>query len=281
MKLVRYGEIGGERPGLIDPDGRLRALDGHIGDITADSLDGAVLERLRRLDPASLPAVEGSPRLGVPIAGPNKIVCIGLNYRDHAAEAGLETPAQPIVFFKPTSSLAGPDDPIPMLRDSRHMDWEVELGVVIGRSARNVAEADALGHVAGYCVVNDVSERAFQALGTGQWVLGKSGDGFCPVGPWLVTADEIADPQALGLWLRVNDRSMQDGTTADMIFGVAALIAFVSRFMSLRPGDLVSTGTPAGVGAGRSPQVFLRAGDRLRLGIAGLGEQASEVIAAP
>jgi 2-keto-4-pentenoate hydratase/2-oxohepta-3-ene-1,7-dioic acid hydratase in catechol pathway len=280
MKLVRYGSVGAERPGLIDGKGTLRDLSGHLRDITPAVLAPAEIDRLKALDAASLPAVEGAPRLGAPLAGVGKIVCIGLNYRDHAAEAGLEAPKEPIVFFKPTTTLNGPGDPVPMLRDSHHMDWEVELAVVIGRRCLYVAEADALAHVAGYAVANDVSERKFQAKGSGQWVLGKSGDGFCPLGPWLVTSDEVGDPQRLRLWLKLNGETMQDGTTADMIFGVAHLVSFVSRFMSLEPGDIISTGTPAGVGLGRKPPVYLKAGDRMTLGIDGLGEQASEVVPA-
>ena len=280
MKLVRYGAPGAERPGLVDSSGRLRCLRNHVGDIGAAALDRGVLAWLGTLDPESLPEVEDGVRLGVPVAGIGKIVCIGLNYADHAREAGLEAPDEPIVFFKPCSALTGPGDPVTLLRNSRHTDWEVELAVVIGATARHVAEADALDHVAGYCVANDVSERKFQAKGTGQWILGKSGDSYCPLGPWLVTADDIDDPQNLRLWLDVNGERMQDGTTADMLFPVACLIHFVSRFMSLEPGDVLCTGTPAGVGQGRNPRKFLRAGDRLRLGIEGLGEQASEVVAA-
>ena len=273
MKLVRFGEAGRERPGLIDGEGRLRDL-GH----ELDDLDAAALSGLGDIDAEALPLVDGKVRFGVPLSGTGKIVCIGLNYADHAAEAGLERPVEPIVFFKPTTSLNGPDDPIRMLRDSRHCDWEVELAVVIGRRAYEVSEAAALDHVAGYCVANDVSERKFQAKGSGQWVLGKSGDTWCPLGPWLVTADEIADPQNLRLTLDVNGQRMQDGTTADMIFPVAHLVHFVSRFMSLEPGDVMLTGTPAGVGLGRRPPVYLQPGDRLHLEVEGLGAQRSEVV---
>jgi 2-keto-4-pentenoate hydratase/2-oxohepta-3-ene-1,7-dioic acid hydratase in catechol pathway len=280
MKLVRYGHRGDERPGLIDGAGRLRDLSGHVADITAATMSPAELARLKAIDPNSLGLVEGTSRFGVPVAGIGKIVCIGLNYSDHAREAGHEPPKDPIAFFKPTTTLSGANDPIRMLRDSKHMDWEVELGVVIGRRCQYVEEKDALSHIAGYCVANDVSERKFQALGTGQWIFGKSGDTFCPLGPWLVTADEVADPQKLRLWLKVNGQTMQDGTTADMIFGVARLISYVSRFMSLEPGDLISTGTPAGVGLGKKPPVYLNAGDRVALGIEGLGEQANEIVPA-
>jgi len=280
MKLVRYGEPGHERPGLVDAQGRLRDLTGHITEINPAAMAAGQIDRLKSIDTNSLSLIEDSPRLGTPLIGIGKIVCIGLNYSDHAAEAGAEAPKTPIVFFKPTSTLAGPNDPIRMLRNSHHMDWEVELGVVIGKRCDNIAEDHALEHVAGYCVANDVSERKFQGLGTGQWVLGKSGDTFCPLGPWFVTADEVADPQKLRLWLKVNGQSMQDGTTADMIFPVAHLVSYVSRFMSLAPGDVVLTGTPAGVGLGKKPPQYLKAGDRVELGIEGLGEQASEIVPA-
>jgi 2,4-diketo-3-deoxy-L-fuconate hydrolase len=279
MKLVRYGKPGKEKPGLIDGDGALRALAGEIDDIDGGTLSPASLKRLRRIKPQTLPKVRGNPRLGQPLTGINKIVCIGLNYTDHAKEVGMPLPEMPIVFLKPTSSLTGPNDPIRLLADSKHGDWEVELGVVIGRGGTNIAEADALNHVAGYCVCHDVSERRFQGYGSGQWVLGKSGDTFCPLGPWLVTADEVPDPQNLNLWCEVNGKMMQNGTTANMIFPVAHLISFVSRFMSLEPGDVIPTGTPAGVGQGRKPRVFLKAGDTVRMGIDGLGEQQSKIVA--
>jgi 2,4-didehydro-3-deoxy-L-rhamnonate hydrolase len=280
MKLVRYGKPGKEKPGLIDGDGTLRSLANEIDDIDGEALSKKSLKRLARLKPKSLAKVRGNPRLGPPVAGIGKIVCIGLNYSDHAAEAGLEAPKDPIVFFKPTSSLTGPNDPIEMLHatESTHMDWEVELGVVIGKQAKSIAEADVIDHIAGYCVCHDVSERKYQALGTGQWVLGKSGDTFCPLGPWLVTADEVPDPQKLRLWCDVNGQRMQDGTTADMIFPVSRLVSYVSRFMSLNPGDVIATGTPAGVGMGKKPRVFLKAGDKVRLGVEGLGEQASKIV---
>ena len=280
MKLVRFGAVGDERPGMIDAQGRLRDLTGHISEIDPAAVAAGEIERLKSLDPESLSLVEGSPRLGTPLAGIGKIVCIGLNYSDHAAEAGAEAPKSPIAFFKPTSSLNGPNDPIRMLRNSRHMDWEVELCVVIGKRCSNVAEDQALSHVAGYCAANDVSERKFQGLGTGQWILGKSGDTFCPLGPWFVTADEVPDPQKLRLWLKVNGQTMQDGTTADMIFPVAHLVSYVSGFMSLNPGDIVLTGTPAGVGLGKKPPLYLKAGDRVELGIEGLGGQSNEIVAA-
>jgi 2-keto-4-pentenoate hydratase/2-oxohepta-3-ene-1,7-dioic acid hydratase in catechol pathway len=280
VKLVRYGEPGRERPGLIDADGVLRDLKGHVQDIRGPAFQEQTMDRLRSIRPETLPAVEEDVRFGMPVGGIRKIVCIGLNYTDHARETGNEPPKEPIAFFKPNTCLTGPNDPIVLLRNSRHTDWEVELAVVIGKHTKYVEEADALDHVAGYCVANDVSERKFQAKGTGQWILGKSGDTYCPLGPWFVTADEVPDPQNLRLRLDVNGERMQDGTTANMIFGVAHLIHFVSQFMTLEPGDIVLTGTPAGVGVGRDPKVFLKEGDEVRLGIDGLGEQRS-VIAPP
>lgn len=280
MKLVRYGKPGRERPGMIDADGVLRDLKGHVQDIRGPAFQEQTMDRLRSIRPETLPAVEEDVRLGMPVGGIRKIVCIGLNYTDHAHETGNEPPVEPIAFFKPNTCLTGPNDPIVLLRNSRHTDWEVELAVVIGKHTKYVDEADALSHIAGYCVANDVSERKFQAKGTGQWILGKSGDTYCPLGPWFVTADEVPDPQNLRLWLDVNGERMQDGTTSNMIFGVAHLIHFVSQFMTLEPGDIVLTGTPAGVGVGRDPKVFLKEGDVVSLGIDGLGEQRS-VIAPP
>jgi 2-keto-4-pentenoate hydratase/2-oxohepta-3-ene-1,7-dioic acid hydratase in catechol pathway len=265
---------------MIDADGVLRDLKGHVQDIRGPAFQQQTMDRLRSIRPETLPPVEEDVRLGMPVGGIRKIVCIGLNYTDHALETGNEPPEEPIAFFKPNTCLTGPNDPIVLLRNSRHTDWEVELAVVIGKHTKYVDEADALGHVAGYCIANDVSERKFQAKGTGQWILGKSGDTYCPLGPWFVTADEVPDPQNLRLWLDVNGERMQDGTTANMIFGVAHLIHFVSQFMTLEPGDIVLTGTPAGVGVGRDPKVFLKAGDRVQLGIDGLGEQDC-VIAPP
>ena len=276
MRLIRHGSPGAEKPGLIDGSGRRRDLSGHIDDIRGEGLRDLAV-RLATIDAESLPAVADEGRLGVPLCGIGKAVCIGLNYRDHAAEVGHALPEEPIVFFKPVSAASGPNDPVVLLRESRHGDWEVELAAVIGRDARYVEEERALDHVFGYCLANDVSERRFQAKGSGQWVLGKSGDSHLPLGPWLATRDEIADPQALRLWLEVNGERMQDGTTADMIFGVARLVSFVSRFMTLEAGDLLLTGTPAGTGMGRRPRRFLRAGDRIRAGGDGLGEQRCRV----
>ncbi|MGR3486014.1 MAG: fumarylacetoacetate hydrolase family protein [Paracoccaceae bacterium] len=277
MKLLRHGAKGSEKPGMLAPDGTVRDLSGHVPDIAGDALGDAGLEALRAIDPASLPEVAGGTRLGPCVGGVGKFICIGLNYSDHAAETGAEPPAQPILFMKATSAIAGPDDEVLIPRGSTKTDWEVELGVVIGREARYVDEADALGHVAGYCVVNDLSERDFQIEMGGQWVKGKSADTFGPIGPWLVTRDEVADPQDLAMWLEVDGHRYQDGSTATMIFGVAHLVSYVSRFMSLQPGDVISTGTPPGVGMGQTPQVYLRAGQTIRLGIDGLGTQTQSV----
>jgi 2-keto-4-pentenoate hydratase/2-oxohepta-3-ene-1,7-dioic acid hydratase in catechol pathway len=277
MKLFRHGPRGQERPGLVDADGRLRDLSAQIGDITPADLSHDRLRRLRGLDPYALPELPQGTRLGVPWHGMGKFVCVGLNYRDHAAESHLALPAEPVLFLKAATALTGPDDPVVMPRGSSKTDWEVELGVVIGHRARYVDEADALSHVAGYCVVHDVSERAYQLERGGTWDKGKGCDTFGPVGPWLVTADEIPDPQSLRLTLEVNGERMQDGSTQDMVFGVATLVSYISRFMTLEPGDLIATGTPAGVGMGRKPPRFLRAGDAVRLAIDGLGEQNTVV----
>ena len=278
MKLVRHGLPGREKPGLIDPQGRLRDLSAVVPDIGCDQLGDVALARLRKLKTASLPLVEGSPRMGCPVAGIGKFVAIGLNYADHAAEAGMPIPAEPIVFMKATSCIQGPDDPVMLPKGSRKTDWEVELGVVIGKPARHVAQKDALSHVAGYCVVNDVSEREFQIERGGTWDKGKGCDTFGPIGPWLVTRDEIANPQRLALWLDLNGRRMQTGNTRTMIFGVAKLISYVSRFMTLMPGDVITTGTPPGVGMGMKPPTFLKKGDVLTLGVEGLGAQRQVVV---
>ncbi|HYG42898.1 MAG TPA: fumarylacetoacetate hydrolase family protein [Bordetella sp.] len=278
MKLLRHGAKGAEQPALIDAQGRVRDLSGTIADITADTLSATGLARLRALDVASLPIVEQPGRIAPPWAGMGKFVCIGLNYADHAAESGLPVPQEPVIFMKASSALIGCNDPVVLPRDSVKSDWEVELGVVIGRRARYVSEADALEHVAGYCVVNDLSEREYQIERGGTWDKGKGCDTFGPVGPWLVTADEVPDPQALDLWLEVNGKRMQNGSTRTMVFGVAALVSYVSRFMTLNPGDLISTGTPPGVGMGQKPAaIYLKPGDTMRLGIAGLGEQQQRV----
>ncbi len=273
MKLVRYGSVGSERPGLMDAAGRLRDLSDHVEDISATTLAPAVLARLRAIDPSTLPLVPGSPRLGACVAGSGKFVCIGLNYTDHAAEAGMVLPSEPVVFMKATSAICGPYDAIEIPRNARKVDWEVELAVIIGSMAKYVSEASALDHVAGYCVAHDVSERTFQLERQGQWTKGKSHDSFGPLGPWLVTADEVPDPQRLAIWLEVNGHRYQSGSTATMLFTVRHLISYLSRFMTLQPGDIISTGTPAGVGLGQKPPVFLKAGDRVDLGIEGLGAQ--------
>ena len=277
MRLLRYGSPGGERPGLLDDGGTIRDLSGVIPDLGPATLSDETLARLRALDPQRLPAVPDGVRLGPCVAGTSKVVCVGLNYRAHAAESGMAEPKEPVLFMKATTSIGGPNDPVVAPRDSTKLDWEVELGVVIGRTARYVDEADALEHVAGYCVVNDVSERAFQLESTGQWLKGKSADSFCPLGPWLVTRDAVPDPQALRLWLEVDGKRWQDSTTADMIFGVAEVIAYISRFMTLLPGDVIATGTPQGVAMGQKPQPWLQPGQTMRLGIDGLGEQRQTV----
>jgi 2-keto-4-pentenoate hydratase/2-oxohepta-3-ene-1,7-dioic acid hydratase in catechol pathway len=284
MKLVRYGGAGREKPGLIDADGMLRDLSGVLptdcGGLHLPALGMAGLSRLRRLDPATLPRVRGAPRLGVPFTGISKFVGIGLNYRDHAAEAGLPVPEEPIIFMKATTCISGPNDPIEMPPGALKVDWEVELGVVIGKTAKNVSEASALAHVAGYCVVNDVSERAWQMERGGTWDKGKGFDTFGPIGPWLVTADELPDPQALAMWLDVNGQPRQRGNTSTMVFGVAALVSYVSRCMTLLPGDVIATGTPPGVAMGMKPQPqYLKAGDVVTLGIDGLGAQRQLVVA--
>lgn len=281
MRLVRYGRPGKEKPGLFDEEGRVRDLSAIIGDIDAATLGDKALRKLAKIDPKTLPLVRGMPRFGVPVKGVGKFIGIGMNYADHAAETGAEPPREPIFFLKATSSLSGPDDPVQLPKGSKKTDWEVELGVVIGTRAQYVTEEEALNHVAGYCVVNDVSERAYQFEMGGQWDKGKGCDTFGPVGPFLVTRDEIHDVQDLDLYLEVNGKRMQSGNTSSMIFSVAQIVSYVSRFMTLEPGDIITTGTPPGVGMGRSPQRFLKKGDKLRLGIAGLGEQQQEVVAFP
>ena len=278
MRLVRYGRAGAEKPGLIDEAGAVRDLSRVVPDITAAALSPAGLKRLRAARTARLPVVRGRPRLGPPLAGIGKIVCVGLNYTDHAREVGLPLPTEPLLFIKATSAVNGPRDPIVRPREAVKLDYEVELGVVIGRDARNVSEADALGHVAAYCIVDDVSERAFQMEHGGTTTKGKSADTFAPIGPWLVTADEVRDPQALSLWTTVNGESRQRGSAANMIFPVRQLVAYVSRFMSLRAGDIVSTGTPAGVAHGMKPPRYLQPGDVVEMGITGLGVQKNRVV---
>ncbi|MCP3969588.1 MAG: fumarylacetoacetate hydrolase family protein [Rhodobacteraceae bacterium] len=278
MKLARYGEPGAEKPGMIDAGGQLRDLSPHVGDITGAVLDDATLDRLRGLDPAGLDPVPGTPRHGPCVGAIGKFMCIGLNYTDHAEETGNPIPDHPILFMKATSAVIGPNDDVVIPRGSRHSDWEVELGVVIGKAAKYVDEADALDHVAGYCVCNDVSERKFQGHLSGQWTKGKSCDTFGPTGPWLVTRDEVADPQNLDMWLDVSGTRRQTGNTRTMIFSVAQIISHLSQLFTLHPGDVISTGTPPGVGAGIKPKpVFLRDGDVMELGIEGLGQQRQKI----
>jgi 2-keto-4-pentenoate hydratase/2-oxohepta-3-ene-1,7-dioic acid hydratase in catechol pathway len=279
MKLLRYGPPGQEKPGILTADGEIRDLSGTITDLAGESLLPESVEKLRKTDISLLSIVPKQPRIGPCVGSVGKFVCIGLNYSDHAKEAGMALPIEPVIFMKATSSICGPDDNVVIPRGSTKMDWEVELGVVIGKPGKYVDEANALSHVAGYCVINDVSERAFQMEGTGQWVKGKSADTFGPIGPWLVTPDEVPDPQDLEMWLEVDGHRYQNGSTRTMVFGVAYLISYVSRFMSLRSGDIISTGTPPGVGLGLKPPVYLRAGNRMRLGIRGLGQQNQEVVA--
>jgi len=273
MKLLRYGPAGQEKPGLLDRDGKIRDLSGAVRDIDGEALAPASLDRLRRLNPASLPLVAGAPRLGPCVGSVSKIVAIGLNYRLHAQEAGAAIPTEPIFFMKATSSICGPNDDVIIPKNSQKTDYEVELGIVIGSLARHVARADARKYVAGYCVVNDVSEREFQIERGGQWTKGKSADTFCPTGPWLVTADEVPDPGKLALWTEVNGERRQNSNTADLIFGVDEIVSYVSQFMTLLPGDVIPTGTPSGVGMGFKPPKFLKPGDRVRLSVEGLGEQ--------
>lgn len=273
MKLLRYGEPGRERPGMIDADGNIRDLSGHVTDIAGADISPESLKKLASVDAKSLPLVEGNPRLGPCVAGTSKFICIGLNYSDHAAETGATVPSEPIIFMKANSAIVGPNDDVLIPRGSEKTDWEVELAIVIGKTAKYVTESEALDYVAGYCVVHDVSERAFQAERQGQWTKGKSCDTFGPTGPWLVTKDEVADPQDLKMWLTVNGKTMQNGSTKTMVYGAAHLVSYLSQFMSLLPGDIISTGTPPGVGLGMKPPVFLKAGDVVELGIEGLGTQ--------
>lgn len=278
MKLLRYGPKGAEKPGLLDANNQIRDLSSIIPDLTGDTVDSGTMARLSALDTDTLPPVEGTPRIGPCIGNVGKFVCIGLNYSDHAKETGSSIPSEPIVFMKATSSINGPDDDIELIRNSVKTDWEVELGFVIGRETKYVTEAQALDHVAGYCIVTDVSEREWQIERQGNWSKGKSGDTYGPIGPWLVTPDEVGDPQSLGLWLDVNGTRYQDGNTNTMIFPVSKIISYLSECMSLQPGDVIATGTPPGVGMGMKPQVFLRAGDTMRVGVEGLGVQAQRIV---
>jgi 2-keto-4-pentenoate hydratase/2-oxohepta-3-ene-1,7-dioic acid hydratase in catechol pathway len=279
MKLLRFGEPGREKPGLFANDGTIRDLSGVIADVAGEALLPASLVKLGGIDPAKLPLVSQPVRLGPCVGRVGKIVCIGLNYSDHAKETGMTIPREPIVFMKATSAICGPNDDVVIPRGSEKTDWEVELGVVIGKATKYATLENAMEHVAGYCVVNDLSERAFQMEGTGQWVKGKSADTFGPIGPWLVTKDEVPDPQKLRLWLELNGKNEQDGSTSTMVFGVPYLVSYLSKFMSLQAGDIISTGTPPGVGMGKKPPVYLRAGDTMRLGVDGIGEQRQRVVA--
>lgn len=281
MKLLRHGAIGAEKPGLLDDSGTIRDLSGIVPDIAGHVLSDDGLQSLREMDVSNLPVVDANTRLGPCVAGTGKFICIGLNYADHAAESGLDVPPEPVIFMKATSAICGPNDPIIIPRGSEKTDWEVELAVIIGKRAKYVSESDALDYVAGYAITNDVSERAFQIERAGQWTKGKSCDNYGQIGPWLVTRDEVADPQDISMWLTVNGKKMQDGSTKTMVYGVAHVVSYLSQFMSLHPGDIISTGTPPGVGMGQKPQQYLRAGDVVELGIAGLGSQRQLVIADP
>jgi 2-keto-4-pentenoate hydratase/2-oxohepta-3-ene-1,7-dioic acid hydratase in catechol pathway len=280
MKLLRYGQPGKEKPGLLDKSNQIRDLSAVVPDLAGETLTPDSLKHLSALDPSSLPLVSGTPRIGPCVGRVGKFICIGLNYSDHAAESGMKVPTEPVVFMKATSAVCGPNDNVIIPRNSVKTDWEVELGVVIGKEAKYVSEADALNYVAGYCVVNDLSERTFQLEGTGQWVKGKSADTFGPIGPWLVTRDEVPDPQNLNMWLKINGHKFQNGTTKTMVFGVSHIVSYLTGFMSLQPGDVISTGTPPGVGMGQKPPKFLQPGDKIQLSVQGLGEQNQTVVAA-
>ncbi|MEQ8368933.1 MAG: fumarylacetoacetate hydrolase family protein [Roseicyclus sp.] len=280
MKLLRYGEMGSERPGMLDASAAIRDLSSVVADISGDTLSPEGLARLAAIDPETLPLVQGDPRIGACVGQVGKMICIGLNYSDHAAEAGMDVPTEPILFSKATSAICGPNDDIEIPRGSQATDWEVELGVVIGTTAKYVSEADAMAHVAGYCIVNDVSERDFQLRRAGQWTKGKSHDTFGPTGPWLVSADEIPNPQALSMTLDVNGQRFQDGSTRTMVFGVAHVIAYLSQFMTLHPGDVIATGTPPGVGMGQKPPVYLKPGDVVEAHVEGLGRQRQRAVQA-
>jgi len=279
MKLLRFGEKGSEKPGILDESGVIRDLSAHITDFSAAGLSDESMAKIADVQLSTLPAVDANVRIGACVGNVGKFICIGLNYSDHAAESGMDVPPEPVIFFKATSAIMGPNDNVQIPRKSNATDWEVELGVVIGKEAKYIDEADALDYVAGYCVVNDLSEREFQLERAGQWVKGKSCDTFGPIGPWLVTRDEIPDPQALSMYLEVNGQRYQDGNTNTMVYGVAHVVAYLSQFMSLQPGDVISTGTPPGVGMGQNPSVYLQVNDRIELGIDGLGVQKQYVVA--
>jgi 2-keto-4-pentenoate hydratase/2-oxohepta-3-ene-1,7-dioic acid hydratase in catechol pathway len=281
MKLLRHGPLGQEKPGILAADGTIRDLSAHVNDIGGGALSDAALANLAKIDTSALPVVDAATRLGACVAGTGKFICIGLNYADHAAESGMAVPPEPVIFMKATSAICGPNDPVIIPRGSEKTDWEVELGVIIGTKCKYVTEADAMAYVAGYCVSNDVSERAFQTERAGQWTKGKSCDNFGQIGPYLVTRDEVADPQNLGMWLTVNGKKMQNGSTKTMVYGVAHVVAYLSQFMTLHPGDVISTGTPPGVGMGMKPPQYLKAGDVIELAIEGLGQQRQDVINDP
>ena len=278
MKLLRYGPVGQEKPGLLDAEGRIRDLSGAVPDIAGEALTPAGIARLQAIDPATLPVVTGNPRLGPCVTGTGKFICIGLNYSDHAAETGATVPPEPIIFMKATSAIVGPNDDVEIPRNSEKTDWEVELGIVIGKPAKYVSEADALSHIAGFCVINDVSERAFQTERHGQWTKGKSADTFGPTGPWMVTPDEVGDYDNLHMWLEVDGHRYQNGSTKTMVYKTPFLVSYLSQFMGLRTGDIISTGTPPGVGMGQKPPKYLKAGQTIRLGIEKLGEQAQKTV---
>jgi 2-keto-4-pentenoate hydratase/2-oxohepta-3-ene-1,7-dioic acid hydratase in catechol pathway len=278
MRLVRYGQVGAEKPGILDDQGSIRDLSSIVDDISPATVEAGELERIASIDPSSLPRVEGNPRLGPCVGQIGKFVCIGLNYTDHAKESGMPIPTEPIVFMKTTSAISGPNDNIELIRGSVKTDWEVELGIVIGAHTKYVSQENALDHVAGYCVVNDISERQWQLEQGGQWIKGKSGDTYGPIGPWLVTRDEVPDPQNLDMWLEVNDKRHQDGNTRTMIFPVSQIVSYLSQCMSLQAGDIIATGTPPGVGHGMNPPVYLQSGDVVRLSVEGLGLQQQRVV---
>jgi 2-keto-4-pentenoate hydratase/2-oxohepta-3-ene-1,7-dioic acid hydratase in catechol pathway len=278
MKLLRYGPKGKEKPGILDSEGRIRDLSAHVSDITGETISPKALAKLKKINVEKLPLVRGKPRIGACVANPQKFIAIGLNYADHAAESGLALPAEPVVFTKQVSCLSGPNDDVTLPPKSKKGDWEVELGVIIGTRAKNIKKADALKHVAGYCTINDLSEREFQAERSGQWTKGKSYDTFGPIGPWLVTADEVKDPQKLSMWLELNGKRVQNGSTSTMVFGVAHIVAYLSEFFTLMPGDIITTGTPPGVGMGMKPPKYLKPGDKMKVCVEGLGVQEQKVV---
>ena len=277
MKLLRYGKPGKEKPGILDKEGRIRDLSAHVSDISGETISPKSLAKLRKIKIETLPLVKGKPRIGACVFNPQKFIAIGLNYSDHAAESGLKVPDEPVVFTKQVSCVSGPNDTVTLPPKSKKGDWEVELGVIIGTKAKNIKKADALKYVAGYCTINDLSEREFQVERSGQWTKGKSYDTFGPIGPWLVTSDEVKDPQNLHLWLELNGKRVQDGNTSTMVFGVAHIVAYLSQFFTLMPGDVITTGTPPGVGMGMKPPQYLKPGDKMRIGIDGLGVQEQTV----